>query len=304
MNEMVSGKSIFSQFDEGNRDDNCFDFGSLDFEELTLKHDIDDEILWCHFDQKDRPCFTFNLGDEIQSLQFTLEQQLPKTETVKYFIFGSNTPGVFNLGGDLELFVNKIRDNDIVGMKKYAKQSVEILNRNIQSFQSDVITIGLIQGNALGGGFEFAMSFDILIAEKSVRFGLPEILFNLFPGMGAYSFLLRKIGRRETEKMILSGATYSAEQLYDLGVVDVLAEDGQGEAVAVEYARNNRKRFHAEKSIYDARKLTAPITLDELLTITYDWAETAMKLSLNDLNKMERLVNAQKRLSRKRRVPA
>ena len=52
-----------------------------------------------------------------------------------------------------------------------------------------------MQGECLGGGFEAALSSDVIVAEKSARFGFPEILFNLFPGMGAYSFLERKIGQ-------------------------------------------------------------------------------------------------------------
>jgi DSF synthase len=56
-----------------------------------------------------------------------------------------------------------------------------------------------------------------LIAEESSRMGFPEVLFNLFPGMGAYSFLQRKVGRRVTEELITSGNTYTARQLYDMG---------------------------------------------------------------------------------------
>ena len=51
---------------------------------------------------------------------------------------------------------------------------------------------------------EAAISSHMVIAEKSARFGLPEVLFNLIPGMGAYSFLTRLVGRRRAEKMILS----------------------------------------------------------------------------------------------------
>ena len=87
-----------------------------------------------------------------------------------------------------------------------------------------------MQGDALGGGFEAALSASVIVAEESARMGFPEILFNLFPGMGAYSFLSRKIGRRAAEEMIVSGTIYGARQLFDLGVVDVLTPDGTGEA--------------------------------------------------------------------------
>ena len=53
------------------------------------------------------------------------------------------------------------------------------------------MTVALIQGDAIGGGFEAMLTNDVVIAERTAKFGLPEILFNLFPGMGAHSFLKR-----------------------------------------------------------------------------------------------------------------
>ena len=59
---------------------------------------------------------------------------------------------------------------------------------NSAAFHTPLITIALVQGDALGGGFECALSFDVLIAERSAKMGLPEVLFNLFPGMELTAF--------------------------------------------------------------------------------------------------------------------
>ena len=64
-----------------------------------------------------------------------------------------------------------------------------------------------------GGGFEHALTNDVIIAERGSRMGLPEVLFNMFPGMGAYSFLDRKIGQKLAEEVISSGKVYSAEEM-------------------------------------------------------------------------------------------
>jgi DSF synthase len=54
--------------------------------------------------------------------------------------------------------------------------------RRITNFRSPTMTtISLVQGDALGGGFEAALTSDVIIAEESAQMGLPEILFNLFP---------------------------------------------------------------------------------------------------------------------------
>jgi DSF synthase len=124
---------------------------------------------------------------------------------------------------------------------------------------------------------------------------LAEIIFNLFPGMGAYSFLLRRVGRKKTESFILEGKIHSAEELYELGIVDILVDDGQGEAAIVEYCQKGRARFAAERAVYLARRAADPVELEELLRITNIWAETAMTLTEADVRKMERLADAQER---------
>ena len=110
----------------------------------------------------------------------------------------------------------------------YGRSCIEILHRNWQSLDSEVITIGLVQGDALGGGFESLLSFDIIVAEKGTKFGFPEQLFGLFPGMGALTFLGRKLGTAKAEWLVRTGKTMTAEELYELGIVHVLAEPGQG----------------------------------------------------------------------------
>jgi DSF synthase len=158
-----------------------------------------------------------------------------------------------------------------------------------------VITIALVQGDALGGGFECALSFDVLVAERSAKMGLPEVLFNLFPGMGAYSFLSRKIGTAAAEKLIMSGTVYTAEELHRLGVVDILADDGQGENAVRDYIARNRRKHNAHKAIYRSRRRINPLTYEELRDIVDIWLDAAMQLEEQDLRKMTRLVEAQGR---------
>jgi DSF synthase len=163
-----------------------------------------------------------------------------------------------------------------------------------------VITIALVQGDALGGGFEHALSFDMIVAERSAKLGLPEILFNLFPGMGAYSFLSRRMDRARAEAMILSGRIYTAEELYELGVVDVLAEDGQGQQAVQNYVNRHHRKFNAHRASYQARRRVNPVTLEELRDVVDIWAEAALNLTEADLHKMDRLRAAQDRRLTKR----
>ncbi|MDQ6966636.1 MAG: crotonase/enoyl-CoA hydratase family protein, partial [Mariprofundaceae bacterium] len=144
-----------------------------------------------------------------------------------------------------------------------------------------------------GGGFEAAISSDVLIAERSSKMGFPEILFNLFPGMGGYSFLSRKVGHRLAEEMILSGRLYSAEELHGMGVVDQLAEDGYGEKAVYDYIHHEEKSRNGISAFRAARKCTNPLNYEELKDVTEIWVDAALNLRDRDLRMMERLVKRQ-----------
>ena len=77
-------------------------------------------------------------------------------------------------------------------------------------FETPVVTIGLVQGDALGGGFEGALSFQILVAEKKARMGFPKCCSTCFRAWARCSLLARKIGMAQAERMILSGKIYTA----------------------------------------------------------------------------------------------
>jgi DSF synthase len=270
------------------------------FREISLRHDKEDRIFWCFMDQTGRPSYTYSLGAEIQQVQDWIANNytLPANggpDDLRYFVCGSKTPGIYNLGGDLRHFAECIRNRDLAAMRTYAETCVRMQFANANGFGAPIITMALVQGDALGGGFEHALAFDILVAERSARMGLPEIIFNLFPGMGAYSFLLRRVGRKVAENFILEGKIHSAEELHELGIVDILVEDGQGEAAIIDYCQKGQARFAAERAVYLSRRVTSPVELEELLRITNIWAETAMTLTEADVRKMERLADAQER---------
>jgi DSF synthase len=130
--------------------------------------------------------------------------------------------------------------------------------------------------------------------------GLPEILFNLFPGMGACSLLARRIGIRAAEELILSGKIYSAAELHKMGVVDVLATDGQGETAVRSWIAKNAKRRNGLQAVHRARQFIHPIKREELDGIVGLWVDAAMRLGERDLKMMDRLVRAQMRRSEAR----
>ena len=271
---------------------------------LRVAEEAARNVHWCHMhaDLLGRPgraCFSTRLVDDIlgyqQSLATRLRQDGRDHDAQPHVVLASDNPGVFNLGGDLELFCRLIRAGDREGLLEYAYKCV----RGVHAFHAGLgvgaHTIALVQGDALGGGFEAALSCHTIVAEEGVLMGLPEVLFDLFPGMGAYSFLCQRVPPKVAEKLMLEGNVHPAEELYRLGLVDVLAPPGEGPRAVEEVIRASRRIPHARAAMQQVRGLSQPVTLEEMLRITEVWVDTALQLGEKSLRTMERLVRAQYR---------
>ena len=273
------------------------------YSELDIRYDNDNRLAWYYMDVKPRMCCSLTLISEIQQWYQELANSA-HLEQIRYIALASRLPGVFNLGGDLSLFIRLIRDGDRAGLMHYATSCIDTLYQHYTHLDRDITTITLVQGDALGGGMEFAISSDVLIAERSAKLGMPEILFNLFPGMGAYSLLSRKVGEIMAERMILGGCLYSAEQLYELGIVNVLAEDGQGEQAVLDYIRKEERASNGYRAFRQAKRYSNPVTYAELEQIATAWVDAALRLKEHNLRMMERLVSRQSTKSCRSQSPA
>ena len=214
---------------------------------------------------------------------------------VKHFIMTSDVPGVFNFGGDLSLFVLLIRARDIDSLRMYGRRCVDLVWWMENASRLGVHTTVLVQGDTLGGGLESVMPFHKVIFERSAQAGFPEVLFNLFPGMGAWNFAIRKSGFAVANEMILSGRLYTADQLLRRQLVDLVVEDGEGEAAIEAVVRAVTPRLRGTLAALEARRFAAPITYEMLMQIVEQWTEAAMTLTDRDLRLMERLARAQVR---------
>ncbi len=268
--------------------------------QIDIDYRAEQEALWWYMNPAPRPCFNPGLLDSIHLLQDSIEDAACKASPyhdgpISALVMASKIPGVFSLGGDLDLFRRLIRKQDRARLQAYARTCVDVLYRNINP-PCSALTVALVQGSALGGGFEAALSCSVLVAERSAELGLPEILFNLFPGMGAYSLLSRRIGPRLAERLITSGKLYRASELYEMGVVDVLAEDGEGEQAVADYLRHYQRHRNGLQAIERVRRFHDPLDYAELAGIADIWVDAACRLRPRDLRKMQRLVNAQNHL--------
>ena len=266
--------------------------------QLETAYDLSHATLWTFMDFGERrPSYNPPLLEDFHCWQRNISALKAEAGTnLKYVVLGSRHPKVFCLGGDLDYFSECISARDREALLEYGRSCIRILHRNWIALGSVLITIGLAQGDALGGGFESLLSFDVLVAERGIKFGFPEQLFGLFPGMGALSFLGRKLGFARAEQLIRSGKCLSAEEMFELGVVHVLAEPGQGVSAVQKYIARTGRRHAAQHAFHAAARRANPIPLDELDDVVALWADACMTLEAHDLGIMRRLVSAQSRL--------
>lgn len=255
--------------------------------------------LYMHADHASgvRPCFRPELMHDMWAMLSTVSTPGPQpyANTLRHVVLASDARGAFNLGGDLALFAQFIRAGNRDALLDYARKCIDGVHALHDGLGGNVRSIALVQGDALGGGMELALACQVIVAEEGTELGLPEVLFGLFPGMGAYSFLCRRVAPQLAERLILEGRILPAEELHQLGVVDILAPKGEGDRVVRELIQQEQRAPQAHLAFNRVRRIANPVTYDELMAITETWVDAALNLGDRSLRAMERIVRAQLR---------
>ena len=160
---------------------------------------------------------------------------------------------------------------------------------------SGAISLAMVEGSALGGGFEAALAHHFVLAQRDARLGFPEIAFNLFPGMGGYSLVARRSGMKLAEELIYKGESHTAEWYEQHGLVDVLYEPGQSYVSVRTFIDTLRPKLNGVRAMLRARTRVLQLPRSELMDITEDWVDAAFCLEPKDIAYMERLVTLQNR---------
>jgi DSF synthase len=282
-------------------DNNKQGFGQS-YEQLVTKFDAERKIMWCYMNPHPRPCFNPLLLKDLNRFLGAVGQRV-KNENfrygrseIKYIVFGSYKPGVFSLGGDLKLFLECINYCDKDRLTEYMRLSIDVMYSIYTNMNLPVTTISLIRGNALGAGFEGALSCDYIVAEDGVQLGFPEVLFNMFPGMGAYSFLARRLEPLRAEKMILSGRIYSVKELFNLDLIEAIAEKGEGVNAVYKLIAKYEKTENTRKAVFKMRNMVNHGTYEEMIRFGELWVECALSLSEREQKVMKRLIRSQDKI--------
>ena len=267
---------------------------------LRIVEELDRDVYWMYMhsrsaENKVRTCFSSEMLDDTLQFQAAVRRQVLHRSPVCSFVVIGSDSDVFSLGGDLASFIQLIRRRDRTALMSYAKRCIECVHGFHNGCHAGARSIALIQGQALGGGFEVALSCHTIIAEEGALLGFPEVIFNLFPGMGAYSYMRQRVSLHLAERLMCEGKMYSAEELHAMGLIDYVVPTGMG-MEKVEYVINQTQHTaNAWQAIQKSKQYASPVAYGELMSITEVWVDAAMQLDDKALRAMERLVRAQDR---------
>jgi len=279
----------------------AFVAGLPSFKTLIVSADPDTRSIWYWLNPGTKGCFTPNLLLDIRSFQERVADWCTTNPAAKdelnYLVALSAVKGVWNLGGDLGLFCELIRSRDRAGLLQYGKECIDAVYANTTHLGvTHLTTMCVVQGLALGGGAESSLSGNLVIAERQARFSFPEVSFGSFPGMGAYSLLRRRVGPAEARRIITSASEFTAAQFYEMGIVDVLVEDGDGVVAARKHLRLHAKRRNGLQGFQLAVERADPIPYEELLDVVTIWVDTALQATNHEIRHMEKIVARQSKL--------
>lgn len=146
----------------------------------------------------------------------------------------SSLPGGFCAGADLRaLYAGLVATSDVAERERRIGDFIERIHAVMNKLDTlPITTIGAIHGVCFGGGFELALTCDVLIADKTARFCFPELRLGIVPGFGGIPRLKRDVGNGVVRDLLLTGRSLNAKKAQTLGLVSQMVAQGKHVDVA------------------------------------------------------------------------
>ena len=154
---------------------------------------------------------------------------LASDATARCVVVTSSHPKAFCVGADLKER-NGFSDADLIAQRPIARSAYTGV------LDLPVPTIAAVDGFALGGGAEIALSCDVIVAGESATLGLPEVSVGVIPGGGGTQLLTRRVGWGRAARAIFTAEKFSAADAFALGFVEELVPTGSARDRALELA--------------------------------------------------------------------
>jgi enoyl-CoA hydratase/carnithine racemase len=215
--------------------------------ELALHRDPCNEIGSLTLDDLERFVRT------LEGLQGEAHALIIYSELKAGFCAGADLRELYRRSQELE------RHDAAAGVREYLERIHRVLN-TIDA--SPLTTIAAVHGVTFGGGFELALVCDLIIADKMARFCFPELRLGLIPGFGGIPRLKRDLGNAVVRDLLLTGRSFNAAKLQQVGLVSQVV--GEGESLRVARATAAQLGKFDRRTAIAAKKFIKPIPYEEL----------------------------------------
>ncbi len=195
--------------------------------DLVLRQDLEAGIVRLVFNRPDK--LNALSTPMIRALESHLDT-LAKEPAVRVVILGGAGDRAFVAGADIAEY----RGHRPAAFIAYQLESRRVFDK-LEALPKPVIAS--IRGYALGGGFEIALTADVIVCAMSARLGLPEGLLGLSPGGGGTQRLTRAVGRVVASDMLLAARRISGERAFQLGLAAEVVPDDKLEEATLARAR-------------------------------------------------------------------
>ncbi|MBB5939184.1 enoyl-CoA hydratase/isomerase family protein [Streptomyces zagrosensis] len=148
---------------------------------------------------------------------------------VRAVVLSSTHERAFCVGADLKER-NSLSDAELVRQRPVARGAYTGV------LELPVPAIAAVHGYALGGGFELALSCDVIVADRTAVVALPEVSVGVIPGGGGTQLLPRRVGAARAAELVFSARRVAADEARELGLVDRLVDAGEARTAALELA--------------------------------------------------------------------
>src|SRR2546426_1901460 len=209
-----------------------------------------------------QPCNEIGFAT-LEELENFAEHLKDQASEARVLIIHSQLPAGFSAGADLRetyrLLQSLTSAERAAGVRNFLERIHGVYN-SIDALP--LITVAAVHGVVFGGGFELALTCDMIVADRSARFCFPELRLGLIPGFGGIPRLKRDLGNSFVRDLLLTGRSINATRAHSIGLVSQLAAEGEALRAARSTAAQIAK-FDAATRIA-AKKFSKPIPYDEL----------------------------------------
>jgi len=185
------------------------------------------------------------------------------TESAHALVIRSTVRGGFSAGADLRELYEGLRSRPEREHEGALREFIDRIHSVMDRLDMlPLTTIGVVHGICFGGGFELALTCDILIAERSARFGFPELRLGIIPGFGGIPRLRRDVSNAVVRDLLLTGRSINAKKAQAVGMVSQVVPVGEGLRAAMATARQATK-FDREAA-KTCKRFMKPLPVEEL----------------------------------------